>query len=363
MYKIAKTAHVAILRTIFLAAIIGGAACGTATSGDSIANTCGPYGDPSAAVFSAVKPHCGRGKRLGPWKDADGIDRYACLYAPARAASNRKLPMVIYLHPSLFGAGWITRSNILDYQNSVSLSDDPTNVGYLVLAPEGRKTTHYYPFPDNKGVGWDNWYRQLTPSGDVSIGHTTWRENADAVAIDHFIAAQVASGAVDTNRIYISGWSNGAAMAYLYGLNRPAIAAVAVYSAPNPFGAFNDPCEQRPVVGAATSSSQIQIFNPSIPTMHIHNSCDSAGICPNSEQLTNELRAAGVSIEDVILDDRGNRVSTCNSSCGSNSNAGFVLLTNPISTMTGMINHALWPKGWTLAMLDFFRKHPHKTPQ
>ncbi|HSU90260.1 MAG TPA: PHB depolymerase family esterase [Sporolactobacillaceae bacterium] len=350
-----------IWRVILLATIIVAVASGSARSGNSTANSCGPYGDPSAAVFSAVKPHCGKGKLLGPWKDGDGIDRYACLYAPARAASNRKLPMLVYLHPSLFGAGWITRTNILDYQNSVSLSDDPTNIGYIVLAPQGRKTTHYYPFPDNKGIGWDNWYRQLTPAGDVRIGKTTWRENADAAAIDHFIAMEVASGAVDTKRIYMSGWSNGAAMAYLYALNRPGIAAVAVYSAPNPFGAFEDPCQQRPVVGAAADNARIQIFNPTIPTMHIHNSCDTAGICPNSERLTSELLAAGVSVEDIILDDRGNRVNGCNTTCGSNPNAGFVLLSNPIISMLGMMNHAQWPKAWTLKMFDFFRKRPLKT--
>ena len=363
MHNFPRTARAAIWREIFLATIIVGFACGSASSGNSAANTCGPYGDPSAAVFSPVKPNCGKGKLLGPWKDADGIDRYACLYAPTRSASNRKLPMLVYLHPSLFGAGWITRTNILDYQNSVSLSDNPANLGYIVLAPEGRKTTHYYPFPDNKGIGWDNWYRQLSPTGDVSIGNTTWRENADAAAIDHFIATEVASGAVDTNRIYLSGWSNGAAMAYLYALNRPAMAAAAVYSAPNPFGAFDDPCEQRPVVGAATDKTQIQIFNASIPTMHIHNSCDTAGICPNSEQLTSELRAAGVSVEDVILDDHGNRVYACNSSCGSNPKGGFALLTNPFGSMVGMVNHAQWPKAWTLEMLTFFRQHPLKAPQ
>jgi len=352
-----KRARIAIWRAIFLAAIIVGVAC-SAGDGNATANACGPYGDPSAAVFSAAKPNCGKGKLLGPWKDADGMDRYACLYAPARAASNRKLPMIVYLHPSLFGAGWITRTNILDYQNSVSLSDDPQNAGYIVLEPQGRKTTHYYPFPDNKGIGWDNWYRQLNPAGDVKLGDTTWRENADAAAIDHFIAMQVASGAVDTNRIYMSGWSNGAAMGYLYALNRPAIAAVAVYSAPNPFGAFDDPCEQQPVAGEATSNRQIRIVNPSIPTMHIHNRCDTAGICPSSEQLTSELLAAGVSVEDVILDSHGNRVYTCNSSCGSNLKGGFAILTNPISSMVGMVNHAEWPKSWTLKMLDFFRQHP-----
>jgi dienelactone hydrolase len=350
-------------RTIVMIAATVAAAWVNVEKASAAASTCGPYGDPSAAVISEVKPHCGKGKLLGPWKDADGIDRYACLYAPWPAGSSRKLPMIVYLHPSLFGAGWITRTNILAYQNSVSLSDDLRNTGYIVLAPEGRKTTHYYPFPDSKGIGWDNWYRQLDPAGDVKLGITTWRENADAAAIDHFIAMQVASGAVDTNRIFVSGWSNGAAMAYLYALNRPPIAAVAVYSAPNPFGAFDDPCVQQPVAGAATSNKQIRIYNPRIPTMHIHNSCDTAGICPSSEQLTNALLTAGVSVEDVILDNHGNRVYACNSACGSNPKGAMSLLTNPIGSAVGAINHAQWPKSWTPAMLDFFRMHPLKAPQ
>ena len=224
---------------------------------------CGPFGDPSAAVISDDKPGCGDGKLLGPWKDADGIDRYACLWMPKTESANSKLPMIVYLHPSLFGAGWTTQTNILDLQNTVSLSDDPKKVGYIVLAPEGRNTTHYYPYPDNSGIGWDNWYRQLNPAGDVKIGNSTWRENADAATIDHFIAAEVATGQVETNRIYISGWSNGAAMGILYAVNRPNIAAAAVYSAPDPFGAFDDTCQQRPVATPPTDNKDIQIFNPS----------------------------------------------------------------------------------------------------
>src|SRR5258707_9039529 len=110
---------------------------------------------------------------------------------------------------------------------------------------------------------------------------------------------QVASGAVDTNRIYMSGWSNGAAMGYLYALNRPKIAAVAVYSAPNPFGAFNDPCTQTPqatVSDIAANNRQIRLLNPGIPTMHVHSACDIGGICPNGELMTTQLRAAGISV-------------------------------------------------------------------
>ncbi len=353
---------------ICAALILGVFACGGGAPDDSARKACGSFGNPSAAVFSEVRPNCGEGKLLGPWKDYDGIDRYACLYEPHLVSANSKspakppakFPMLVYLHPSLFSAGWITQTNLLKYQNTTSLSSDPTRVGYVVLAPEGRKTTHFYPFPDNKGTGWDNWYRQLNPAGDVTIGNSTFKENVDAVAIDNFIAEQVATGKIDPDRIYISGWSNGAAMAYLYALNRPNIAAAAVYSAPNPFDAFNDPCPQTPVSTPPANNSQIQIFNPSVPTMHIHNDCDIGGICPNGELLTTQLRAAGVSVDDVILDYDRHRVSACMDSCGTNPKGDIDGVVNPLRSTEGTVNHARWPHARTVAMLDFFRRHPLK---
>ena len=66
---------------------------------------CEPFGDPPAIFIGVVKPDCLHGTLLGPWKDPDGNDRYACLWEPYPAASKRRLPMVIYLHPSLFGPG------------------------------------------------------------------------------------------------------------------------------------------------------------------------------------------------------------------------------------------------------------------
>jgi hypothetical protein len=348
-----------VKRTFRLATIALLFSCGCASKDTPIA--CGPFGAPSAAVISDVKPNCGDGKLLGPWQDADKIDRYACLYEPKSAGANSKLPMIVYLHPSLFSAGWITQTNILDLQDSVSLSGDPKNVGFIVLAPEGRKTTHYYPYPDNKGVGWDNWYRQLDPKGDVTIGNTTWRENADAATIDHFVVGEVATGKVDTARIYISGWSNGAAMGYLYAVNRPNIAAAAVYSAPNPFAAFDDPCQQQPVAGTPASNQQIQIFNPGARTMHIHNACDVGGICPNGEQMASELNSAGVVVDDVILDNHHNRVHSCTDSCGTDPKAPVDSTASNTGAVIGLGNHMRWPEEWMTTMLDFFRQHPLKT--
>lgn len=305
-----------------------------------------------------VVPWCLGGQRMGPWRDSDGTPRYACLYAPASAAAGVKLPLVVYLHPSLFSAGSIRFTNLLYYQDFADLTGDAARQGFIVLAPEGRKITHQYPFPDHWGIGWDNWYRQFNPAGDASHAGVTYKENVDAAAIDHFIQAAVASGRVDSDRIYLTGWSNGAAMAYIYALNRPIIAAVAAYSAPYPYHAFDDPCPQEPVASPPATGNQVQIFNAAIPTMHIHNSCDAAGLCPNGELLARSLRLLGAGVQDVLIDSFTKRTDSCFAPCGSDPLGDAGVLANPLGAALGLANHIRWPFNWTVTMLKFFRDHP-----
>jgi len=323
------------------------------------AAACGPFGNPPAKVIAGIKPDCGHGEMLGPWRDADGVSRYACLYEPATANRDDKLPMVVFLHPSLFPAGTVVTTGLLELGKEFQLGSDPNHPGFIVLAPEGRKTSHYYPAPDHNGIGWDNWYRQVNPVGDVTVAGVTYRENVDAAAIDHFVAREIATGKVDTSRIYMTGWSNGAAMAILYGLNRHNIAAIAVYSAPNPFGAFDDPCTQTPVAGVPANDGQIRIFNPGVPTMHVHNACDLAGICPNGEEMAGELRTAGVEVRDAIVNSDGEPTGVCARYCGT-APMGESWWRDPLGYSLGLYHHLRWPIGWTAAMLEFMRTHPLK---
>ena len=250
------------------------------------AQTCGPFGNPPQALVQNEVPLCTGGKVLGPWSDSDGTPRYACLFTPQSAGPSNPLPLVIFLHPSLTTADSTeTATNWLDFLNSANVSTSPGSPGFILLAPEGRDTAHFYPAPDNEGPGWDNWYRQLNPAGNVSVRGQTYRENVDAATIDHFASEVTSSGIVKNDQIYVSGWSNGAAMGYLYGLSRPSVAAIGVYSAPDPFRAFNDPCPQSPVLQKPATNSEVRISNPGVPTLHIHNDCDIAGICPNGEYL------------------------------------------------------------------------------
>ena len=315
---------------------------------------CGPFGAPPADLIDVDRPYCWGGARLGPWKDSNGTMRYACLHEPATLAQSGPLPLVVYLHPSLFGTWTIYRTNLLHYQDSFVMG---AGTGFILLEPAGRNTIHYYPFPDQRGVGWDNWYRQLNPAGDVESGSTVYKQNVDAATIDHFIAQEMATGRLDRKRVYITGWSNGAAMAYLYGLNRPAVAAAAVYSSPDPFSAFNDPCKQKPVAHPPEENSEIQIFNPHLPSLHIHNNCDLVGLCPNSLLLTGQLNAAGIPVSDLILDFFGSQVSECMQACGTNPRGDA---SNELGWTLGATNHSVWPYRWTRTMLEFFRDHPLK---
>ncbi len=324
---------------------------------------CGPFGDPPAATvhgwfadfISSHSPICFGGKLLGPWRDADGADRYACLYEPATASKETPLPLVVFMHGSILSADSIKITGLTSYVENTGRAP-----GFILLAPEGRYTAHYYPKADAQALGWDNWYRQLSPAGKVTVAGAVYPENADAAAIDHFIHEEVAAGKADSSRIYVMGWSNGAAMALLYALNRPWVAAAAVYSAPNPFGAFDDPCPQTPVVGAPSGNREIRIFNPHAPLMHVRNSCDIEGTCPNASAFADEMRVIGATLEDVIVDSSGQQVTACEAACGTDPMAdGEIGLGG---RFRGLMHHTFWPRSWTGRMLEFLKRHPLSQP-
>jgi predicted esterase len=325
-------------------------------------DACTPFGDPPAPVnhgvvaswFAGHNPICFGGRVLGPWKDSDGSDRYACLYEPVLHSRENPLPMLVFLHGSIATADSIKLTGLVGEIDRANLGGK--KLGFILLAPEGRYTAHYYPGFDSNGMGWDNWYRHLSPSGDVTVAGAAYKENVDAAAIDHFIQDETATGEVDPARIYLTGWSNGAAMALLYGLNRQSIAAAAVYSAPDPFGAFNDPCPQTPVPRAPTSNAQVQIFNPRLPLMHVRNSCDIGGICPNGENFGLQMRSIGVSLYDVMLDPEGNTVNACDQSCGTSPMAAGDIAVG--GTLRGIAHHVRWPSASNPQIFEFMKQHP-----
>jgi len=326
------------------------------------AASCSPFGNPPAEVnrglyasfVSRHTPICHGGKTLGPWRDANGDDRYVCLYEPPSAAKDNPLPMVVFLHGSMTTADSVLITGLTSMIDKADLGGK--RPGFILLAPQGRYTSHFYPGFDSNAFGWDNWYRQLSPSGDAMIGGATYPQNVDASAIDHFIAELVRTGEVDTRRIYMMGWSNGAAMAMLYAMNRPLIAAAAVYSAPDPFASLFDVCPQTPVAVSASGDGQIHVTNPKVPLMHVRNSCDIGGICPNGSRFAARVRSMGGSIDDAIIDASGARLASCDAGCGTDEMGDGQISRG--EQVRGFMHHVSWPSGWNEKMLRFLKVNP-----
>jgi hypothetical protein len=126
---------------------------------------CSPFGDPPAQVdrgwfasfVTARNSVCLGATRLGPWSDGNGDARYACLYEPQRADEREPLPMLVFLHPSETSAYSVILTGLVGLIDKEVLNGG--NPGFILLAPQGRYTTHRYPGYDSNALGWDNWYR------------------------------------------------------------------------------------------------------------------------------------------------------------------------------------------------------------
>lgn len=320
---------------------------------------------PETGTMSA--PNCGADVSVGTVLTGSvaGQTRYACLMAPLTTSEScASLPLVVYLHPSLFTPDTLFVTNLPE---SVDTADvKPGCPGFVLLAPQGRNTEHFYPVPDDTGPGWDNWYRS--------------EDNVDVQTIDHFIN-EILTGAtgvqtkdgkpvtIDPNRIYLTGWSNGSAMAIWYGHIRSTptetrpwtIAATGVYSAPNPYGDFNDPC---PVVDFSPTNSLPKISGiPTMPMLHIHNDCDIAGICQSGQRMAEVLVNSGAQWDDQLINTALQPSQSCVDLCARNQFYGDNGVQENsagvgVDVTLGTVNHSRWPQTWTASLIRFFQLHP-----
>ncbi len=303
---------------------------------------------------------CQGGSRLSDWKDNNGTTRRACLYDTDIATPTHKLPLLVFLQGSAVPSDFqLPITGLPGTLTSANLSNDPQRPGFILLQPIGRITDHFYPEPNNtQTVGWDVWYRQLVAvAGGREVNGIRYPLNADMETVDHYIDQMVATGRVDTDRIYVVGWSNGAALALLYGQNRPRVAAVTMYSGPDPYDSLSDTCGQKPVRGKPVNDTELQVFNPDVPVFHVQNNCDIYASCPNGLALRDKLLAGGTAnIRHQIISGMPEQAATdtCMASCGSNPRGdGF----NPLGTTIGIANHLVWPAGWNQEMFSFLRSH------
>ncbi|MFY0572312.1 hypothetical protein ACN28E_51925 [Archangium lansingense] len=256
----------------------------------------------------------------------EGVTRYACLNLPAQAAqpgsAGRKWPLLIHLHgsratpASLYSLG----KALFALHDTAALSSDPAVRGFLVLSPMGRRAR---PAGALSGTGfhWDEWYRNPTA-------------NLDALAIDHFLDEVVARGLVDTRRIYVFGWSNGAYMSALYGMWRAKrIAAIAQYAGANPWTRL--PC---PVPMTWTRK---------VPIALMRNLCDALVPYSATQEWIETLQARDWPFEYQSLDFHG----AATAPGASPPRRG--------GKLRGLYEHIRWPDQAALEkMLAFLGRHP-----
>jgi len=312
-----------------------------AGSSSGSASSCTAYGDPPRPVVASSPDgtlndllnaalnicNASNGETLS-WTDANGTPRTACLIAPANATTQTPLPMMVWLHPTLIAQDSITATDLIPLTSTANVSGSTAKPGFILLLPTGRDIEQFLPAPLNTGIGWDHWYRNLDRSSSAL--------NADVAAIDHFIGVVEQRNIVDTSRVFMSGWSEGADMATLYGLNTPGIAATAPYSTTSPFDDPADPCPQ---AAFATNNTR--------PYYLMVRECDVGGACQGAQTFLGQLRGGVLApslVQGVILNSLTQSVDACNAACA----AG-----QPDASTFGQYEHTHWPTQWNDEIMTF----------
>ncbi len=294
---------------------------------DTVVVSCDEYGAPPMETASNVTlpVQCQDGELL-TWEQGD-VTRYACLNYPDQVDSAAyRWPMIVYLHGSLRDPTslYSDGEDLFDLRNDFQMSDNKDIHGFIILSPEGRRATPYSGDGPATGEGfhWDEWYRNPD-------------ENPDVQAIDHFIDTIVGTGLVDTSRIYVFGWSNGAYMTVLYSTWRSdMVAAMGQYAGADPW--TRTPC---PVT---------MTYTRQVPLFLLRNLCDKLVPCSATTEWIDTLQAVNWPFEYHSLT-YGGEMTTSDECSTSSLCDGKV----------GLQEHFRWPDSDALtAMLEFFRDHP-----
>lgn len=123
---------------------------------------CNKYGDPPAKILSPLESPDGLQEaiqichgKIVTMSDNTGNRRTACFYANPASTSEKPLPLLVWLNPSIVSATFAFPLTGIDaVRQTQSLNnEDPSRLGFSYILPFGRNTVHQYPFPDNVGLG------------------------------------------------------------------------------------------------------------------------------------------------------------------------------------------------------------------
>ncbi|MBX2802471.1 MAG: hypothetical protein KTR31_32625 [Myxococcales bacterium] len=287
--------------------------------------------------------------------DGAGHTRFACVYEPPAATVARPVPLVVFLHGGSGVADDVYDATLLrDKAVDWPLAGETGPAGFVLVSLQSRNV--HYPW-----AGLHDGRHHDSLHWDVA-------NNTDLVNIDAWIDELAATGRVDTERIYVIGWSEGMMTSTLYGIERwerptpggHRVAAFGGYSGSSPFDremTGGERCQREPLPTSAGA-----------PMFGMSRTCDTVpcdvaqrealdaaggtfGDTIDAEtwrtQLTQQI---GVQLQWDLLDDQGTVVKSCAETCG---------------LWAAVRNHLVWPDGvrdpggvdQEPAMLSFLRSH------
>ncbi len=320
-------------------------------------------------------------------QNVSGFTRHSCVYRPPGVSASSTRPLVLWFHPGGDGTAdtLSEQTHLLQKAEQFNLSGDPARPGFVLVAIQGRNL-RFPTLAARDGHHHDFYFRDLaSPSTNPDIA------NADSV-----IDTLVSDGIVDTNRIYVMGWSNGAFFAQMYAIARHEtrtpggneVAAASVFGAGDPFNSIRwDPFNERGYSG--NPSCQLTSYPvSSVPMDLVYRSCDAAVGCDAQQQSCfdnepgyatqpwlNDSNALGLSV-------MGNRIggleagaeldqpaAACTST-GTSCAPVQCSVSNPSEECLCLVNHLRWPDAsydsdpttsshdLEVDMLDFLRANP-----
>jgi len=296
-------------------------------------------------------------------QDVLGFTRHACIHRPSGASNLSQRPLVIWLHPGGAGSADLaeTETGLVKKADTFDITGDPARPGFILAAVQGRNLRFPTAAPRD-GQHHDFYYRDLdSPS-----------TNPDIANVDALIDAIVNEGIVDTNRIYITGWSNGAFFSQLYAIARNTtptsggnrVAAAAVFATASPFGDVSwDPFNE--TINDGSSSCELSIPSSTVPIHIVYRSSDAAVACDavqaacfstepgyTTDEWITQATLAGLQVTGIRLGglESGSAVSldVGAPSCTDYSGGCPVgdCSTSPLGdTCLSIVNHARWPDG------------------
>ena len=316
-----------------------------------------------------------------------GLTRYTCIHRPSGASVSSPRPLVVWFHPGGAGGADLAarETGLVDKADTFDLTGDPSRPGFILASIQGRNLRFPTEAPRD-GLHHDFYFRDLaSPSKNPDIANT-----------DALIDTLVREGIVDTDRIFVAGWSNGGFFGQLYAIARHEtptaggnrVAAAAVFSAANPFENIRwDPFKETLYTGSA--SCGIPVPASAVPILIVYRTSDAAVACDDFqagcfgtepgytvEEWINEATQAGLNVTGLLirglesgaggpLDEEAFECTDFLGVCPT----GNCTVVPPTDACLSLVNHQRWPDGVynnfpltgmdrEVDMLDFLRNHP-----